>query len=85
MSGPVFAPEHTGMYVSAAGVLTRKSSFKGDGFIRGEMYKHLQTMAEQYYAGNVGIVDEFCQLYRLGEEHRKTALAKAEQREEAQG
>jgi hypothetical protein len=42
-------------------------------------------MAEQYYAGNIGIVDEYCQLYCLGREHRKAALVKAEQREEAQG
>jgi len=84
MSGPVFAPEHTGFYVSASGILTRKTNNKGDKFMRNELFKHLQTMAEQYYAGNVSIIDEFCQLYCLGREQRKAALAKAKHREEAQ-
>ena len=81
MSSPVFAAAHTGFYVSASGILTRKTNNKGDKFMRNELFKHLETMAEQYYAGNVGIVDEFCQLYCLGREHRKAALARAEQGE----
>jgi hypothetical protein len=84
MSGPVFAPEHTGFYVSASGILNRGTNNKGDKFMRNELFKHLQTMAEQYYAGNVSIIDEFCQLYCLGREQRKAALAKAKHREEAQ-
>lgn len=78
MSAPVFAPEHTGFYISASGVLTRKTNNKGDKFMRNELFKHLETMAEQYYAGNVGVVDEFCQLYCLGREQRKAAKERQE-------
>ena len=39
--------------------------------MREELFKHLEEVAEKYYAGNVEIVDEFLQLYCLGEEARK--------------
>jgi hypothetical protein len=70
---PVLAPDYAGMRVSASGVLTRKQSNKGLNYMREEMYKHLQIMAEQYYIGNTRIVDDFCQLYCLGEKRREAA------------
>jgi len=73
VSAPVLAPDHTGMYVSASGLLSRQNKEKGLNFMRSEMLKHLELMAREYYAGNVQIVDRFLQLYRLGENKRKAA------------
>jgi sarcosine oxidase delta subunit len=77
MSAPTFAQNLTGMRVSASGILLRKENNKGLKFMRSELHKHLQTLAEHYYAGSQTIVDEFLQLYCLGEEHRKAAKEKA--------
>lgn len=79
MSIPVFAPDHRGMRISAEGVLSRKTNSKADKFIRLELYGHLEILAKHYYAGNLHVVDEFLQLYCLGQEHRKIAKAKAEE------
>ena len=79
MSTPVFAPDYPGFRVSAKGVLTRKTNSKADKFIRLEMYAHLEILAKHYYAGNLHVVDEFLQLYCLGNEHRAAAKAKAEE------
>lgn len=79
MSTPVFAPDHKGFRISAEGVLTRKTNSKADKFIRLELYGHLEILAKHYYAGNLHVVDEFLQLYCLGDEHRAAAKAKAEE------
>jgi hypothetical protein len=78
MSAPIFAPDHNGIYVSASGILTRKENNKGLRFMREEMHKHLETLAEEYYSGNAQIVDAFLQLYCLGREHRKAAKEQQE-------
>jgi hypothetical protein len=35
-------------------------------------------MAQRYYAGDIAMVDEFCQLYCLGQEARKRLETTAE-------
>ena len=79
MSMPIFAPDHTGMCVSASGILTRKENNKGLRFMREEMHKHLETMAKEYYAGNIEIVDQFLQLYCLGCKYRESAKTLADE------
>lgn len=79
MSAPVFAREHKGMHASASGVLTRKENNKGMRFMRSELHRHLEELAERYYAGDAIVVDQFLQLYCLGTQHRKVALAKAKE------
>lgn len=63
------APKHTGMRVSADGLLGRISNGarpnKGLRFMLGEMLKHLEHTAALYYSGKVEVVDEFFQLYDL--------------------
>jgi hypothetical protein len=59
------AEKHTGMRISAKGVLLRVS-----GDLSGsakEMCGHLTEMAERFYAGEISVVDEFLQLYCLDE------------------
>jgi len=60
----LLALKHTGMRVSASGTLGRIRE-PGYGFICKEMLKHLNEMADRFYAGDVKAVDEFCQLYCL--------------------
>ena len=66
--GPL-GPKHTGMRVSASGLLGRIARGdrldSGSRFMVSEMLKHLEQMASEYYAGKVTIVDEFLQLYAL--------------------
>jgi hypothetical protein len=63
------AEKHRGMKISAAGVLRRISEgWKVDAGLRygaGELLGHLQSMADQFYAGDIKVVDEFLQLYCL--------------------
>jgi hypothetical protein len=65
--------KHTGMKISASGVLGRiEKGWKVDKGMRvccGQMLTHLQDVAKKFYAGDVKIVDEFFQLYCL-DEHR---------------
>ncbi len=79
MSDPIFAPEHKGFYVSASGILNRPENHKGLKFMRKEMHRHLEELAERYYSGDAMVVDQFLQLYRLGVEHRCAAIAKAKE------
>ena len=79
MSAPVFAPEHKGLYISASGILNRAENNKGLRFMRSELHRHLEKLAERYYAGDDTVVDRFLQLYRLGTQHREAALAKAKE------
>lgn len=65
------APLHTGMKISASGVLGRIRDgryYNGLDFGCGEMLRHLEEMAARFYAGDIQAVDEFLQLYDLGEQ-----------------
>ncbi len=54
---------HTGMRISAEGVLGRvRGQLK---FGAQEMLKHLEAMAESFYSGNVKAVDQFLQTWDL--------------------
>lgn len=65
--GPVapLAPKHQGMRISAAGMLNRVGGRLQFG--AREMLKHLEEMADRYYAGDIAVVDEFLQMYCLDE------------------
>ena len=68
------APKHQGMCISARGLLSRVG-----GHLKGgprEMLKHLDEMADRYYAGDIAAVDEFLQLYCLDEKrpHQQAAV-----------
>ena len=73
--GPVatLAPKHQGMCISARGLLSRVG-----GHLKGgarEMLKHLDEMADRYYAGDIAAVDEFLQLYCLDEKRPEQQAA----------
>jgi hypothetical protein len=62
------AKKHEGMRIDASGLLGRIRDGKYHHvhqFGCGEMLRHLEAMAEQYYAGNIAFVDEFLQCYCL--------------------
>jgi hypothetical protein len=66
--GQFLAPKHTGMKISARGVLGRIRDgryYNGLDFGCGEMLRHLEEMASRFYSGDVKAVDEFLQLYAL--------------------
>ena len=66
---------HTGMKISASGVLGRIRDgrhYKGLNWSCGEMLRHLEQMAARFYAGDIRAVDEFLQLYDL-DDKRPTA------------
>lgn len=59
---------HTGMKISAAGILGRIRDgrhYKGLNYGCGVMLGHLEEMAVRFYAGDPKAVDEFLQLYCL--------------------
>lgn len=80
----VFAREHTGMKMSADGLLTRcarimdrstEGQAAGYSFaLRDQLLKHLHELARRYYGGDAAVVDEFLQLYCLGAEEREAVL-----------
>tara|TARA_R110001606_G_scaffold131790_1_gene267770 strand:+ start:149 stop:982 length:834 start_codon:yes stop_codon:yes gene_type:complete len=57
------AANHNGMRIDASGVLGRVGGQLKLG--AREMLKHLEQMAEQFYAGDLTAVDEFLQLFCL--------------------
>lgn len=59
----LLADKHTGMRISASGVLLRVGGRLKFG--AQQMHEHLQEMASRYYAGDIRAVDEFLQLYCL--------------------
>ena len=74
------AADHKGMKCSLECAIVRAAAYlsvggdhaRGLGFLmRDEVLKHLKEMATRYYAGDIKAVDEFCQLYCLGEAERK--------------
>jgi hypothetical protein len=64
---PKLAKDHVGMFVSARGLLMNTR----DEYMLAELYDHLVELAERYYNGDEIVVDEFLQLYVLGESERK--------------
>ena len=69
MAIPKLAPLHRGMFVSAKGLLTNSRDESG----LEQLYDHLHELAESFYSGDEIVVDEFLQLYQLGESGRKAA------------
>ncbi len=73
--GGLLAPKHTGMKISAHGVLGRIRDgryYKELNFGCGEMLRHLEEMAARFYSGDAKAVDEFLQLYDLDEQRPET-------------
>jgi hypothetical protein len=67
----LLAEKHTGMRISASGILGRIRDgryFKELNFGCGQLLCHLEQMANRFYAGDVKAVDEFLQLYDLDDE-----------------
>jgi len=65
------APDHTGMKISAEGILGRIRDgryFRELDYGCGVMLGHLQNMAKRFYAGDIKAVDEFLQLYDLADD-----------------
>lgn len=64
----LLAKTHEGMRVDADHILTGN----GVGFkaFRSKLNEHLKELATRYYAGDITIVDEFLQLYCIGEDER---------------
>jgi hypothetical protein len=65
---PPLAQKHAGMRVNArhmleCGTAGKCKNRKGYAYMASEMARHLEEMAERYYAGDISAVDEFCQLY----------------------
>ena len=69
--------DHTGMRVNLEGYLLRNNYVKESAVLE-HLYRHIEEMGRQYYAGNITIVDEFLQLYCVCEYERKTVCAAAE-------
>lgn len=70
--------KHTGMKISASGILGRISAgryYKGLNYGCGVMLDHLQQMADRFYAGDAKAVDEFLQLYCLDDKRPETPNA----------
>lgn len=73
--GGLLATKHTGMKISAHGVLGRIRDgryYDGLNYGCGEMLRHLEEMAERFYSGDPKAVDEFLQLYDLDERRPET-------------
>ena len=60
---------HTGMRVSASGLLGRIARGgkvgNGERYMCGELLRHLEILGREYYSGNVTMVDALLQLYAL--------------------
>ena len=77
--GVLLAQKHTGMRVSAHGVLGRIRDgryYKELNFGCGEMLRQMEEMAARFYSGDVKAVDEFLQLYDLDEQRPETPNVK---------
>lgn len=72
----LLAPKHTGMRISADGILGRIRDgryFRGLNYGCGVLLDHLNQMAARFYAGDIRAVDEFLQLYCLDEHRPETS------------
>lgn len=74
------AEKHHGMRVDHSGILGRISRgchIRDDQrYVLGIMDKHLEEMAQRFYAGDIKAVDEFLQLYCLDEHRPGESVAK---------
>lgn len=69
------AAKHTGMRISAEGVLGRirdGNHYEGLNYACGVLLGHMEQMATRFYAGDVKAVDEFLQLYDLDAQRPET-------------
>lgn len=69
-SDGLLGAKHTGMKISAAGILGRIRDGRyhsGLDYGCGVMLGHLEEMAARFYAGDPKVVDEFLQLYDLAD------------------
>jgi uncharacterized iron-regulated protein len=71
----LLAPEKKGMRVNGMRYLQQS---KGTGYadMRRMMAAHLEELAREYYAGNIEVVDEFLQLYCIGESDRANCVVR---------
>ena len=76
MSKVPLAADNKGLRAQGSAFLTRN----GRGFtgMRAQMARHLEEVAQRFYAGDLAVVDEFLQLYCFGEEQRKAAKQRQE-------
>lgn len=79
----VLGPDHEGMRIDASGVLCNNN--KGSTQFRKMMLGHLQDLAQRYYAGDTGAVDDFLQTYCLGVDARKLAKERQNSAAAAEG
>ena len=71
----LLASKHTGMRISASGVLGRIRDglyYRELNFVCGEMLRHLEELAIRFYSGDVKAVDEFLQLYDIDAQRPET-------------
>ena len=80
---PPFAEKHVGWTVSISGLLSQvKGELKRSRYRQqyagqlDELVEHLGLMANQFYAGDVFVVDRFLQLYNLGRTARAQAVGR---------
>ena len=64
--GKFLAKRHTGMRISADGILLRVGGQLKFG--ARQMSERLNEMAKRFYSGDISAVDEFLQLYCLDED-----------------
>lgn len=62
---------YKGLLTNAAATLRKDADGKYYRESLDQLRKHLEELAERYYSGDLEVVDEFLQLYRLGEDKRK--------------
>lgn len=69
--------KHKGMKISLEGVLSRQSRVsKSDKYLTSEIIKNLHLLSDEFYKGNIKIVDQFLQLYDLDESRPKSYCQK---------
>jgi len=71
----LLAADHFGMTANGLRYL-RQDRGQGYAGMRRGMADHLEEVAKKYYAGEITIVDEFLQLYHIGDEQRKIIAQK---------
>lgn len=71
----LLADDHVGMRANGLRYLVEAQG-RGFAAMRQQMAAHLKELAEKYYAGQITIVDEFLQLYSIGQKQRKAIKEK---------
>ena len=65
----LLSDKQIGFRIDAGYILT--ANHTGFRAFRAKMLAHLEELAVRYYAGDITVVDEFLQLYCIGENARK--------------